>query len=774
MSSLRLAIKLSLADETQPWSLPLSLKRSHNPEATARRVVSSPISLTSTGRAKSSSTQTRATFHEASSVKFENGLATTAEPRVSSYASIEPPPEGKVSGSGSIQLAIEESIEYNAPNADEFIQNRSTNALPMDNTKAPSFMDYAIVETTSPAVTVPEQIPLLSQDGVVCTVEGKQTILPRPSTALVVSNCVPSQNASKPAPPSGFVSPAPMLQVGITLERSVEINSWGLVFIKENSGLAVIVRVIPPTKDGPTVTWCQITNSATKPSPTLYDDEKRLRDAGLLVPYVMVGDAIISINGIPISAFSNTGGLASYIREHCLRKMTIVALRHEIVWTAAQAEISRSMSQEQLLDTQAMTDCVSKCVSKVWRRVFAPVTGDGQHPAKRKSTSHPTTVKRQKITYTKSVFRDGDEKLIPFCDVGQRVNDMSSTVLHDFWLVNGYESFDRWHSSSKAKWAKSYSWHKENDVDLTVLRDFWLANGYESFDDWYSTSKTKWAKSYSWHKERRDAFQSTCEKEVHHPLVACTHILLDEFENWLGVRKNQWRLERRKRQRQRVFLEESKTSSFAANDMYIDEMLEDQERFNNFEEASEPMDIMWIFDSQRGAPDDVIANMMLYLRPSEHGALLCLSYTSNYLFKQRDDMWRTLFPSHWVVPRRPRQSWCSMYITKIRAEEEASRKRSDDLLVKAHVIIDNGDQLNKFEKLITKAEKGFEFSVNYVSGVVLERNSMLNLSVIDQRHKITKWLIEEKGADIESCDRGQFTPLMNAAWNGMYTLSSTV
>ena len=115
-----------------------------------------------------------------------------------------------------------------------------------------------------------------------------------------------------------------------------------------------------------------------------------------------------------------------------------------------------------------------------------------------------------------------------------------------------------------------------------------------------------------------------------------------------------------------------------------------------------------------------------------------------------------------------------MYITKIRAEEEASRKRSDDLLVTAHVIIDKGDQLNKFEKLIMKAKKGFEFLVNYVSGVILERNSMLNLAVINRRHKITKWLIEEKGADIESCDRGQFTPLMNAAWNGMYTLSSTV
>ena len=57
--------------------------------------------------------------------------------------------------------------------------------------------------------------------------------------------------------------------------------------------------------------------------------------------------------------------------------------------------------------------------------------------------------------------------------------------------------------------------------------------------------------------------------------------------------------------------------------------------------------------------------------------------------------------------------------------------------------------------------------MNYVSGVVLKRNSMLNLAVIDRRHNITKWLIEEKGAGIESCDRGQFTPLMSDAWNGI-------
>ena len=50
--------------------------------------------------------------------------------------------------------------------------------------------------------------------------------------------------------------------------------------------------------------------------------------------------------------------------------------------------------------------------------------------------------------------------------------------------------------------------------------------------------------------------------------------------------------------------------------------------------------------------------------------------------------------------------------------------------------------------------------------MVEERNSLLNLAVIEKRHKISKWLIEEKGADIESFDRGQFTPLLNAAWNG--------
>lgn len=103
-----------------------------------------------------------------------------------------------------------------------------------------------------------------------------------------------------------------------------------------------------------------------------------------------------------------------------------------------------------------------------------------------------------------------------------------------------------------------------------------------------------------------------------------------------------------------------------------------------------------------------------------------------------------------------------MYITKIRAEEEASRKQSDDLLTRADAVIDKGDQLNKLKSIVLKAEKDFSFDVNYTSGTVLERNSLLNIAVINRRKNIVKWLIEEKHSDIETCDRGNFTPLLNA------------
>ena len=81
-------------------------------------------------------------------------------------------------------------------------------------------------------------------------------------------------------------------------------------------------------------------------------------------------------------------------------------------------------------------------------------------------------------------------------------------------------------------------------------------------------------------------------------------------------------------------------------------------------------------------------------------------------------------------------------------------------------ILLKGDHFQSIEKLVVEAERSSNFDVNYASGVVCERNSLLNLATIHKRHKVVRWLVEEKRADIESSDRGNFTPLLNAAWAG--------
>ena len=58
------------------------------------------------------------------------------------------------------------------------------------------------------------------------------------------------------------------------------------------------------------------------------------------------------------------------------------------------------------------------------------------------------------------------------------------------------------------------------------------------------------------------------------------------------------------------------------------------------------------------------------------------------------------------------------------------------------------------------------FNVDYMPGVVLERNTMLNFSIIQQKHCTTKWIIETVHANIEMVEHGRFTPLLNAVWDG--------
>jgi len=648
-----------------------------------------------------------------------------------------------------------------------------------------------------------------------------------PSQTNPASKLQPPPTVHKPLPPK-----SKMLYVGITLEKSKAVPSWGIVFTKEKTNHAQINRVTVPTMEngGPTIKWCRVTQTAPHPAlvyramtaPIIpldqYEtnmenyfpsacDKSSVTDVNILSSYLLPGDAIIAINGISVSSFSNTPQFAAYIRANCQRKMCILALRHEYVKkthndviTRVQAHNLKAQNIAQPISIEDETTRISIAVKCAWIKVTG---GPSSAVVKRKSTSSMNSnVKKVRIVYTNDAFQDEKGNPIVYCDNSDSENEYDPD---DGRRIRGFlnneidVSFHQWLQKRKATWRQArprkYVSHtidslenEDLEGELTVQHDFWLASGYQTFDQWLAASKTKWARTYSWHQERKNALQLDCEREVH----LNSNISQYQFENWLGVRKQQWRLERRKRQRllgkESSFAEQDDSMKVAGDDgliakeesttttpramstnedMYIDEILENEERLTSEETATlEPMDITWLFDSSLGAPDDVVVNIMRFLKPSDHGNLLCLSYVSNYNFKLRQEMWKTLCPSHWILPRRPRKSWAALYITKIRAEEEASRKRSDDILVKAHLIIDKADQLNKFQKLIAKAEKTFQFGVNYTSGVVLERNSLLNLAIIEKRHKISKWLIEEKGADIESCDRGSFTPLMNAAWAG--------
>ena len=913
MSSLRLAIKLSLQEEANNINDPTT-KNSANKgkksiKGSKRTAQSSPVSVTSIPKAKASNRRnnkkspcpTTSTNSQIASLKAERGkgnLSSSKSPAAS--ASKQPKPKIRIRLSIKKQGTNSDCVQnYTKPSVAEGTKKQEdidtrTIIHKKQSTSTQTLQHQSICKLPSATTAQQKTYSMGARtttthshnssrvEGVVGNItsstndESSRATVSSSSTVATskfagqknIQPSIPPPNSNKQSnsyssattqinsvlPPRKITSSASipptatMLYVGITLERPETVNFWGLVFTKEKSSHAQINRVTPPTAEGPKVAWSRISQVA--PSPALvyrtattpvtpldqYEsnlaqhfpescDDIRLRDTGLLVPYVLPGDAIISVNGIPLSAFKTTTQFATYIREQCQRKMILVALRHENVFKAAQKvietvpkavggdtgqDIQSTMGQN--VGTQEMTALIATVVKNAWKQISEGSTNNHQK-AKRKSSHSTIYAKRPKIAYTNCAFQDGNGNPILYCDnddsdeeedpdEGKRISSFVNDEID--------KSFHQWLKKRKATWREArpgkyvrYIIDDSDDIyeegELTVQHDFWLVSGYQSFDQWLAASKTKWTRRYSWHEERRNALQLDCEREVHFPTITSTvdkRTVVNQFESWLGVRKQQWRLERRKRQRhhlERSFAEQDELALASAGadssghlhpennnpnpsscavttneDRYIDEILENEERRTNETATLQPipMDITWMFDASLGAPDDAILNIMTYLSPSDHGNLLCLSYTSNACFKLRSEMWKALCPSHWTLPRRPRKSFAALYITKIREEEEASRKRSDDLLLKASTIIEKGDQLIKFKQLITKAEKNFQFSINYTSGVVLERNSLLNLAVIEQRHKITKWLIEEKAADIEACDRGQFTPLMNAAWAG--------
>jgi len=372
------------------------------------------------------------------------------------------------------------------------------------------------------------------------------------------------------------------------------------------------------------------------------------------------------------------------------------------------------------------------------------------------------------------------------------------TNVNDYLTDIHARNFLTWLNMRKEMWSQQYQPHAldngegwissgriEDNSSITVSNDFWSPQRYNSFEEWQMESKAKWKLQYSWNIRKRKRIKEEAEEIVSFPSQSDD---IGLFGKWLSVRKNQWRIQRRKRQR-RFDLEISAAQaatttaaspgegsesprcviSISSDMVHIDALLEEELAQKLLAHRGRiPFDLSFLFDGRLGACDDVIAHCMQFLHPSEHGTLLCISKTTSECIKERSDMWQQLCPNKWRLPRKPRKPWHEMYISNIRKEEEESRKRSDEILNKVAFILFKGDHVQKIEKLIEGAQISFGFDINYNSGVIGERNSILNLAVIHRRFKVVKWLLESKlaGLDLETNDRGGFTPLMNAAWAG--------
>jgi len=180
-------------------------------------------------------------------------------------------------------------------------------------------------------------------------------------------------------------------------------------------------------------------------------------------------------------------------------------------------------------------------------------------------------------------------------------------------------------------------------------------------------------------------------------------------------------------------------------------------------------DLNFLFDARYGCPDDCIVAILHFIDSRYHYFLLMLSTEISAKFSERERVWEALSRLQrpkWIFPYRMRKSWCSFYLSKLKEYQDRKMRKSNELLVAAYECLFRGDNCSQVKSLVKNGEEDFGFDINYLSGSVMERNGLLNLAVIEKCLNTVKWLILKKNAFIESKDRGFFTPLLNAAYNG--------
>jgi hypothetical protein len=181
----------------------------------------------------------------------------------------------------------------------------------------------------------------------------------------------------------------------------------------------------------------------------------------------------------------------------------------------------------------------------------------------------------------------------------------------------------------------------------------------------------------------------------------------------------------------------------------------------------------WVVDD---LPDDSLVGVLRFMKPLGAVRLLQVSRRWALRLRRRNDLWQMLCLERaaWraQLPKRPRKPWVDIFLTMLRKEVEQRNGKSDEVMKKANVIIKKGDNLASLQKLVEAAEEAFDFSVNYQSPIIMERNPLLNLAILHplpkkaERTKIIEWLVLKKKAHVNLADKGGFTPLLDAAFTG--------
>jgi hypothetical protein len=622
--------------------------------------------------------------------------------------------------------------------------------------------------------------------------------------------------------------------VAIHVERPSLINPWGLEFVNTESNRFLVINakwkphvkenwcrvLMVPAKDNPSSSFAKNIYS-TRPRKLCKNDtvyaSALLASISMASTHVKTalptnqhlicpGDLIVAIDGHSLSSFGALSAVVDHLKS--VTSTCIVLARSYKVTTAA-ASAMLVMNDERL-------ELVCKA-NQTWNEILhsASTPNDYGAPIHRKLFSK-TLPSPSEILRNPLFQEDGQDMPYEDNDTFYVPNDGTAAAL----FMKPIGNFPHWLSRRKSAWRRQYTVYEhsheilkkrrvsscaEKEVEersCSVTKDFWTQQGFISFDDWMTSRVMQWKMSYSWNQRKRKRIQQDCFEVVH---ISAERV---QFKHWLSVRRRQWRLQRRKRQRvnvRRQADEETASNHVQAQDSHglstlssvkeiasapahscasklfcsddkemaiMDEIIEAEEarRHESAKMRRVPIDITKFFDAANGIPDDIIVNCFEYLERKEHLRVLGIDKATSKSLQARNDVWKSLCPSHWILPRRPRKPWYELYCGRMKTEYEQHQKTWDDLLVKCANILDSSDSLCKIEKLIEKAEKCFGFDVNYISGVVCERNSLLNLAVIHKRHKVTKWLVDVKKADIETFDRGNFTPLLNAAWEGDRTL----